>query len=56
MNFKIKFLDFFWKSNLKLTGKMPSVSEIATQVSRTKRGDKASQAILLFEEERIMCS
>ncbi len=56
MNFKIKFLDFFWKSNLKLTAKMPSVSEIATQVSRTKRDDKALQAILLLEEERIMCS
>jgi hypothetical protein len=35
---------------------MPSVSEIATQVSRTKRDDKALQAILLLEEERIMCS
>lgn len=35
---------------------MPSVSEIATVVSRTKRGHKASQAISLFEEVRIMCS
>ncbi len=35
---------------------MPSVSEIATVVSRTKRGHKVWQAISLFEEVRIMCS